>query len=218
VELLSVIKARSIGLFDINELNPRGKSIAPEFLDWLKDSYGFSKVPSSINDLDATKALAFLGGSFQVSTENSIDVELRIYTDGFVADTRSSTKDSNAFLDAVLKSAAKRFKLSYKPEIIRKRMYLSELNLKSDRASLSDQSAKLKAFADKLASVFSGQVQLSGIGFWTDHTTPTGFSVFRFERKINTAFSEHRYYSVASLQTDDHMKLLDELEDALTKK
>jgi hypothetical protein len=32
---------------------------------------------------------------------------------------------------------------------------------------------------------------------------------------LNAAFSEHRYYAAVPLQTDDHLKLLDELESIL---
>jgi hypothetical protein len=202
----------------MNDLNPRGKVIALELLEWLRDSYSFSKAPSAINDLDETKALTFTGGSFRVDADDTIEVGLRVYNDGFVADTRSSTKESDAFLDNVLRSAAKKFKLSYKPEIVRKKNYLSELNVKSDEAALNDYDAKLRGFADKLSSSFGGKVELCSLGFWTDHTTPQDFSSFRFERKYNTSFSEHRYYTMAALQTNVHLKLLNELEDVLAKK
>jgi hypothetical protein len=216
VELLSVARARSIWLFDPNDLNPRGRSVATELQGFLKNTYSFSKVPSSPSDLDETKALAFLGGRYPVTPGNFVDIDLKLYNDGFVADTRSSTRDTDAFIDDALKLAAKELGLNYRPEIIKKRIYLSELNLKSDRVSLDEQTVKLKAFADTLSSLFGGQVELSGIGFWTDHTSPPGFSSFRFERKLNTAFSENRYYSLASLQTEDHLRLLDQFEALLT--
>jgi hypothetical protein len=134
-----------------------------------------------------------------------------------MADTRSSTRDTDAFIDDVLNLATKELGLNYEPRIIRKRIYLSELNLKSDRVSLNDEIVKLKTFADALSASFGSQVELSSIGFWTDHASPPGFSSFRFERKLNTAFSENRYYSLASLQTEDHLRLLDEFEALLIK-
>jgi len=214
MELLSVIRARAIWLFDINDLNPRGKRIAPEMLEWLKECYSFSKVPSSIDDLDETKALAFLNGSFQIIPENTISVDLRVYNDGVVADSRSSTKDSDKFIDEVLRSATKQFDLVYSPEMIRKRLYLSELNVRC-KSTLQRLNPKLKAFGDKISPLVNGDVELCSIAFWAEQKTTAPFSLFRFERKLNAAFSEHRYFAAAPLQTDDHLKLLDELESIL---
>ena len=129
MELLSVVRARSIRLFDANDLNPRGKRIHPELLGWLKETYGFSKVPSSAVDLDETKALAFIDGSFQISSGIFISVDLKIYNDGVVVDTRSSTKDGDEFIDQMLRSMTKQFDLPYSPELFRRRLYLSELNV-----------------------------------------------------------------------------------------
>jgi len=214
MELLSVIKARSIWLFDANDLNPRGKRIYPELLSWLKECYNFLKIPSSLDDLDETKALAFLNGSFQTSPENIIGVDLKIYNDGVVVDTRSSTKDNDKFIDEMLSSAAKQFDLVYSPEMIRKRLYLSELNVRCKR-TLQDLNPKLKAFTDKISQLVNGEVELCSIGFWAEQNTPAPLAPFRFERKLNAEFSEHRYYAAAPLQTDDHLKLLDELENIL---
>jgi hypothetical protein len=150
MELLSVIRARSIWLFDFTDLNPLGKRIYPELLGWLKDSYNFSKVPSSSVDLDETKALAFLGGSFQVSPENLIGVDLKLYNDGVVVDTRSSTKDSDEFIHEMLTTAAKQFDLVYSPEMGRKRLYLSELNVRC-KSTFQGLNPGLKTFTNKIS-------------------------------------------------------------------
>jgi len=216
MELLSVIKARSIWLFDGNDLNPRGKRIHPELLGWLKDTYRFSRVPSSIDDLDETKALAFINGSFQISPENIISVDLKVYNDGVVVDTRSSTKASDEFIDEMLTSMINQFDLAHSPEIIRKRLYLSELNVRC-KGSLPSLNPKLKPFADKISRLVNAEVELCSIGFWPGQKTTAPFSPFRFERKLNAEFSENRYYAAAPLQTDDHFELLNELETILVE-
>jgi hypothetical protein len=122
MELLNVATARAVWLFDVNELNPRGKSFFSDLLEWLKDSYRFEKAPSSITDLDKdTNGWNFMRGSFQVADEMFVDVNLRIYTDGLVADTWSSTRDSEAFLDDAMNSACEEFHLAYKPQTVRKK-------------------------------------------------------------------------------------------------
>jgi hypothetical protein len=215
MELLNVLRARSIWLFDINDLNPHGKRFGPEMLSWLKETYKFTKIPSSVDDLDETKALAFLNGGFQVSPENTIVVELKIYTDGFVADTRSSTKDTDRFIDDVLSSAAKQFDLVYRADIIRNKLYLSELNVRY-KGSLQTLNPKMQAFTDKISHLINGKVELCGMGFWAEQKTSGPFSPFRFERKIDAPFSQQRYYSAAPLPTQEHLGLLEELEKVLS--
>jgi len=219
MELLNVITARSAWIFDINELNPRGKSLYPDLFDWLKDAYHFQKFPSSVTDVDETKALAFSQGEVQVREEIFVAVELKIYTDGLVANTWSSTQDTDAFLDDVLKSAASEFNLAYKPEIIRRRQYLSELNVKSLKNPVGVNPV-LAQFANKITELLPLGVKLSyefaGVTFLPiQGIAPVSISPFRFERKLNTLPEEHKYYSTAPLHTGDHLKLLDWFESNL---
>lgn len=216
MEISNVIKARSIWLFDINELNPSGRSLGPEFLFWLKNHYNFSKAPSSINEVDDTKALAFFGGRFEFTAEDSVDVDFKLYNDGVVADTRRSTKASDQFIENLLSAAAKLYKLNYGPDIVRRKLYLSELNLKSDR-HLETTCAGFKLFGDKLSDALGRKFELSSVAWWTDPETPNRNVQFRFERKLGAAFSEQRYYSSAPMQTEDHLKLLLELENILVE-
>jgi hypothetical protein len=217
VELLSVQRARSVWLFDLGEVNPRGKSIGEDLLQWLADAYHFSKVPSSPTDLDESKALAFLGGSFQIREEVFIDVELRVYNDGFVGDTRSSTEDTDKFLEDVLQTFSKEFSLPVRPDLIRKKLYHSELNVKTDK-SLSFLNLRLTNFAKELAEFIGVQpaaVEPAGITFWADFLGNPQSSDFRFERKLGIAFEMQRYWSKAPVQTSQHLKLLNTLEAIL---
>lgn len=218
MELLNIVRARSVWLFDITDLNPRGKNVEEDLIVWLKDAYSFSKAPSSPQDLDESKALVFTGGNFQARDEYFINVELRIYSDGVIADTRSSTEDSDAFLKDVLESVTKEFHLSYSPEIIRKKLYTSEVNVRT-KCNLNRLNPKLTELNQKFGTMIGrDQVELAGISFWTDQVIlqPQVPLQFRFERKINTPFSENRYYSSAPVQTSQHLELLTDLEKIIT--
>ncbi|MGC1416473.1 MAG: hypothetical protein WA817_14400 [Candidatus Acidiferrum sp.] len=218
MELLNVIKARSVWLFDINDLNPRGKAVFPELIEWLKDNYSFSKVPASPADYDETKALAFLDGHFQVKEEIFISVDLRIYSDGLIADCRSSTADSDEFLMDVMDSAKQEFTLAYGSDIRRRTVYGSELTVRSER-NLNALNAHLTEFCARLSALTNTQsrapFETFGISFALDPSTPTGLLQFKIERKINTPLSEGRYYSIAPLKTEEHLALLDEFEGLL---
>lgn len=222
MELISVQRARSMWFFDSYELNPRGKDIGSDLLDWLKDAYQFTKSPSSPSDLDETKGLVFTGGQFQAREEIFLAIELRIYNDGVIADTRSSTDDTDLFLADVFQSAAKEFSLPYRHEIIRKKMYVSELNVRTDR-KLTTINPRLTEFASKLSELqgmrslpgTTSLVELCGLSFWADGAPNPTVQSFRFERKHGTGFSEDRYYSIAPLRTTNHLKMLEDLETIL---
>ena len=213
MELVSVATARVAWLFDIAELNPRGKSIFPEILEWLEEEYHFEKAPKSATDLDDSKALSFSRGTFQVQEEIFVDVELKIFSDGLVAHTWSSTRNSEAFLDNILKSAADEFNLTYKPEIVRRKICLSELNVRSSK-ELIGINPKLAQIAEKVSELLPKNIKLAyefaGLAVWPiQGVSNTSIAPFRFERKLNTSPDEHKFYSTAPLHTDEHLELLD---------
>jgi hypothetical protein len=222
MKLISVTGARSIWLFDINDLNPRGKDVNSELLDFLKEAYFFSKVPKSPTDLDPTKkSLKFEGGRFQIKEEIYISVNLEIYNDGFVADSRSSTRDTDKFVEDLLSLAAKEFSLSYDPSMIRSKMHVSELTVRMDTV-LFDLNPKLVNFANTISAMCGLEVppfECTLLGFATDlaesRLKPSGFAI---ERKLGAPFSEKRYYTKAPVHTDEHQELLIELERILSNK
>jgi hypothetical protein len=213
MELLNVITARSVWLFDLAELNPKGKSVFPELLDWLKDTYDFEKSPKSVDDVDETKALVFSRGHYQAKEEIFVYVvELKVYTDGLVANTQSSTKDTDAFLNDILTTSGQEFSLTYKSEMIRKRLYLSELNVRSQK-NLGGVNPHLDDFASRISKAGGHQFEFAGLSFWPRQAIPpTAISAFTLERKVNTDRNENKYFSRAPLHTEDHFNLLQEIE------
>src|SRR5271165_1756578 len=172
MKVLSVMSAKAIWLFDINDLNPRGKDFMPELLEWLKDNYHFDKVPTSLDDVDPnTKSWKFERGRFQIKEEIYITIDLEIYNDGFVGNSRSSTRDTDAFLEDLLSLAAKDFSLAYSPDMIGTKMYVSELNVRLDSV-LFDLNPKLAGFANTINSLCGlptvPPYEPSGIVFNTD--------------------------------------------------
>jgi hypothetical protein len=220
MKLISVGSARSVWLFDINDLNPRGKDVNSDLIDWLKDAYFFDKAPTSPNDLDPEKkSLIFERGRFQIKEEIYISVDLEIYNDGFVANSRSSTRDTDEFMEDVLSLAAKEFSLSYDPAMIRTKMHTSELTVRLD-SPLFNMHPKLVDFANTISTMSGLAVppfECTTLGFSTDlavsHLKPSSFIL---DRKIGAPFSENRYYSKAPVHTDQHQELLAELEHILS--
>ncbi|MGH9790430.1 MAG: hypothetical protein ACRD5W_04400 [Candidatus Acidiferrales bacterium] len=209
MELLNVVTARSAWLFDIAELNPRGRDMTA-LIYWMREKYSFQQAPKSGTDVDDTRALAFKLGTFrQVHV-----ADLKIYNDGVIATTISSTDDTDSFLEDALRSAATDFGLAYRPQTVARKLYQSELNVRSDK--MLNLNPKLPEFAAKISKVYpSGNVQFdfAGVGFWPDLIfTPLANMPFVFERKNNTLPQDRKYFSKAPLETKKHLALLEEFE------
>ena len=155
-------------------------------------------------------------GSFEARPDEYVDVTFTVYNDGLTADTRSSTKDSEAFLEQVMDFVSKgNFGLVYDPSMIHRKAHLSEIIVHTEK-TLYSINPKMAQFEKRLNELSSGKLptfHLSGITFRSDQTTPAAASPFQFERRVNVPFSENRYYSAAPFATEDHMALLREFEE-----
>jgi len=218
MEVLNIVKARSIWLFPIAEMNPKGK-YTPDIFTWIKDRYEFEKIPASAVDLDEGGALVFSRGRFTSMEGFVIRIELKVYNDGILTETISSTRDSDSFTEDLLQSCMKKYDLVFNPEMIRAKLYLSEINFRSVK-SLFNINKRLSEFVTKIEGLMPNNTkvnyEIGGLHFWPGPTIsklePLKFIV---ERKLNTLPEENKYFSSAPLHTDNHLGLLKELEDIL---
>jgi hypothetical protein len=219
MKLLSVKQARSIWFVPFVDLNPRGLNLHT-LIRPIVEKYKFVIIPTKSEELDLSKGVKFEGGSFQKDLKEEISVNFTVFNDGIVTDTRSSTEHSDAFLEQFFNWMTEDFGLTPFKEVLRSKVYLSELWVKTDK-SLNYLNPKLEKFAKRLTSLIVGhehhpiKFETSGIYFWTNPTITNPPGPFRFERAGDFPFDENRYYSTAPLQTDIHLEMLDELESIL---
>lgn len=221
MKIFNVVAARSTWLFDLADLNPKGKSLFPDMIEWLKDTYNFKDAPNpeTVPTADNKNGLPFKRGEYQAREEVFVAVEVTLFDDGLVANSSSSTEDTDRFLENLISTATSEFSLVFDPQIIRRRLYLSELNVRLDNP-LSNLNPKLTQFANKLSSmarsVISSDFEVAGFSLMSDVTNAVykvpGFAI---ERKLNAPFNENRFYTKAPLQTEEHISMLKELENIL---
>jgi len=220
MKLHSVGIARSVWLFDINELNPSGKSIFPEAFLWLGEKYSFQTFPKAVADLDQEKkGYLFKAGKFQIDIE-PITINFSIYNDGFVAETYASTEKGDALLEDILRSAASKFGLTYRPDMIRTKQYVSEVNVQLEH-SFRNLNPKFATFCETISGLFSRNnlpaFEITGMIFSPDTSAssykPPGFLL---ERKTGVPFSENRFWSKSPFTTSDHLRALTEFERLLS--
>jgi hypothetical protein len=103
---------------------------------------------------------------------------------------------------------------------VRKKLYVSELNVETDHRLMVMMNPKLAKLSNLLAALVptgsATSYEAAGIAFATDPKDGAPLINFRFERLVKTPFAENRYFSAAPVQTDDHLKLLENLEELLT--
>lgn len=211
MKLLTVIIARSIWLFPIADWNPRGRSMIPVFFS-LVERYKFIKYPS-INEIDWQKGIKFEDGTFTTNAGENLTVTLTVYPDGVTADTRSSTQDSDEFLNSALNVLGDDFHYVPYETILRKKVYLSELHVRMEQP-ISGIHRGLERFIHEVSTTlpYENVSFRMGITFATDSTHPGTQLQFRIEPAAGFPFSENRIYSHAPVQTDIHLGLLQKFE------
>jgi len=217
MKVLQHLGARATWLFDTADLNPKGKSLFPDLLDWLKETYRFEQAPKSLPPEGENKGLEFKKGEFQTEEEMFVNVDLTVWNDGLVANSSKTTEDTDKFLGDVLRNATTEFSLTFDPNMVRRKLYISELNVKIDEP-FAKLNHRLADFAEKLSALLPDARPFSagGISFWTDTTfNVTKLPPFGIERRVNAPFSENRFYTKAPLQTHQHIELLTEFEEIL---
>jgi len=174
------------------------------------ERYGFSTAPAHTRDY-VENAWQFLDGKFANRQDIPVTVVLKVFNDGLVSETRSSTNDSEAFLADALTAAVKELGLTFTGSMVHRRIYVSELNLACDK-NLSDIHPNMRAFLDVLSEAIGTKCEPTSIGFGGD---PAAQPTFRFERRVGIPFSQNYYWSLASLTTNAHIDILERLERLL---
>lgn len=221
MKLLNIHTARAIWLFPLNDLNPTGQSIGQEGFDKIGEKYKFQVVPTSVTAQEARKKnepVQFSAGEFTSRSGKTIAIDLKIYTDGMIGESRSNTIDTDAFLRDFFAWAPTALGFPKTDVPIRRTMYVSEMYVECTHeitAINPNMNKFIKLLSEAVPSGSSKSYELSGLHFSTDPKDGPPLVDFKFERQINTPFGHHRYFSAAPIHTDDHLELLQHLEKLL---
>lgn len=215
MKILSVRVARSVWLFPTDYINPNGSSVIP-VIEGVIDRYSFLVHPSLAEVFNSENmSLELKAGTFIRQDNIPVHVSLSVYRDGMVADTQSSTMDSDLFLEDVLTFLSDSFDMAPYSELPINRTYLSEIHFTLDQtpdlfSDLTDSFIKKSSSyinSDKL-----GKFQFMGFWLATDPGLSNNPSSIRVERVIDVPFNENRYLSSGQIKTSEHIELLEGLE------
>jgi hypothetical protein len=220
MEVAAVLLARAMAYVESSELNPQAGVFYPNLVRAIVARYNFQKFPQKPEDFDEAKGVVFAEGRLG----DSVIEQLAIYTYGIILDTRTSTQESRRLLEEGLQWASKEMGLVYKPSMIKRWQYASNLIFYS-KVPLTGVHSAFQKVADSLtrtAAELTGEklkYELVSFGVNYDQLNRKHpFGSFSIQRRENVPFSENKYFSDAPLPTDVHMKLLEQFEADISNK
>lgn len=218
MQLSAVMLARVMGFIDVSELNPKGKAFFPDVAMQIVERFSFQGYPQKVEDFDEQK-----GVTFDYGTWNGVNVaKLIIYWNGILLDTQSSTDDSERILHEALSWSHDRFGLSYDPAMVKRKRHVSNLTFYSE-APMTGTSEAIGSLCDQVGKAAAEVTGTSApylpteltVDFERHGTIP--FAPFRIQRRVETPFSENKYYSEAPFTTGLHLEILEQFEKALLR-
>ena len=210
MDIVKIQLGRAVWLFDTQELNPRGVSIYPDLIIGFCKRYQFATVPQ-LDEIQPGKSMYFKQGQF-CHESTTINVDLELHGDGFVAETRHSTEAASSFLQDFMDWCQSTIGVVSSPRIVTKRIYRSELivSLNANRDTLNEKFAQ---FAALVSEVTNAPSLVSGIQFGSQES-PAAFLV---ERRVgsNILLKDNYYISNAWISTYQHIELLRRFEELM---
>ncbi len=214
MKLLSISSARAIWLIPTNFVNPSGLFILP-IIAAIKERYQFRSSTIDKPPANDNEGIKFEAGAFS-SDEGELLVNLTIHNDGFVAETRSSTKYSDLFLEDLMNWSAQQYRLADYRSLDIKKIYANEVYVQFDK-SVGLFNEKLSPFFESISNLvgdkYTGPLGFTGLTLGTDMTRSPRALNFKIERQTNTALEENKFYSFAPIQTEPHVQILEQLEE-----
>jgi hypothetical protein len=211
MEIVRVVLARAVWLFDTQELNPRGVATYPDLYVAFGKRYQFTTLPKP-EDIHAGGSVYFKQGKFPFEA-SSIAVEFELHNDGLVVNTRHSTEAADGFLQDALAWCAEQFSIKYPANLVKKRIYRSEL-IVSMSPQLDALATKIGQFAAAIATTIpTNAAGLTGLQFGS-HEVPAAFYVER--RAGNVPFDDNHYLANAWTTTSRHLALLESFEQIMS--
>lgn len=214
MEISAIILARVLYFIESLELNPRGRLFYPDLVSALVEQCGFQKFPQSIQDFDETKGIEFASGKWG----NTVIEAFKIYNTGLQVDTRASTAESERILREALEWAISKLGVVYRPSMLSRKAYVSDLVFRTEVPILNGYSP-LSKLCDRAHAALV-EVSRDNVPWQPVMLTMQSEGVprkpihapFTIQRRNEAFFSENKYFSEAPLPTDVHIRLLEQFE------
>jgi hypothetical protein len=219
MKLVATEGGRILDHVPLEEMRPPGGIFVPDLIRAIVERYQFVAPPPNL--ADAIKSGAkFEHGKFVHGDMTAVIKELAIYADGVIGGS-FNTDLADLILDDFFAWATTTFKLRERPGPVH-RTYTSGVFVEFEK-EIEPAIGKMATVCEMLSGALKSsygwdyKYNATRLAFAVDPMTTTQYRITNFilERKLQSPFSENRYYSVAPLRTSDHLKLLEMIEREL---
>jgi hypothetical protein len=215
MRLSAVTRARALAIVELDELSLGGKIRFLDCIPPIVERYNFAVYPQKQEEFDlADKGVKFQSGK---AGEFAIDT-LAIYSGALYVDTFASTDVSKQIIEEMLEWGAGAFGLTYSHGMIKKWGYISDIVFYTDFPLLAAMSTPAQNLSKKVSEVtkelWNGlEYQPVNLSIGHDPTVRKNAIASLFiQHRVNSSFSENKYFSEAPIPTDLHVKFLEEFE------
>ncbi len=219
MKISAVLLARFMAWVEVADLNPHGQLFFPSLVEAVVSRYGFQKFPQKYEDFNEEKGIVFESGFY-----DGVQIEkVTIYTFAIVLDTRASTDDSERLFNNMMSWAAAEFKITYDPDMITRKAYISTLTFFSDipfiiRCVSNPVRRACEVLSAHVDQQFGNELEYTPTNLVIGHDVlkrKYGLASFTIQRRNEAPFEENKYFSEAPLPTKFHIKMLEILETEL---
>lgn len=212
MELISIERSKLVSLFFVS--NSQGQPLLDQIASAIVARYQFATFPTKIEELSSDK-ITFSHGNFNNKRIDHVEV----FSDGIIVTAKSNSQVVEDFLSDLLSFTESEFGLKRVESHTYNKIFESQLIFKTEKRILGllDGFKNIELTLNAmLKSTTNSNIQMEHFGFSiaADNTTISGLKpiVFRLERKQDASFDSNLYFAAAPLKTDDHIKILEQIE------
>ena len=217
MEIVSLDSGRTTWLFPVEEILPLGGGDGPALVAAVAERYKFSHPPANPTKEEVDKnGLKFVGGQFAIGVARAPIIEFTVFNDGIVA-VSLSTEQSEAFLQDVYEFLLSNFNFrKISSEVRKANLSTVVIEFKTSLNGLiNGHEADLIARHLNKVDGTNYPIELSRVDFALNKDPefrPPHIPRLTIEKRANTPFSQHRYYSAAPIHTREHLEILQQIE------
>lgn len=190
---------------------PEGQTYLPSLLSAIVERYGFVERPS----IEQILSRPGEGALFKQGQFRNTAFDIVAYDDGLILESRSNSRILEVIYSDLRSWMFDEFGLEEVEYTKANRNYESAVVVETSSdvvRRFSDFQYLSRQISERLRDTngVTAKYEFFGFNLSIDPLLFTGVkpAVFRFERKVGSEYSFNHFFSVAPLQTDDHMSLL----------
>lgn len=224
MNIVSLESGRTTWLFPTEEILPLGGADGPKIIAAISSKYKFTHPPENpTREVIEKNGLKFAGGQMVRKGKIANIIEFIVFDDGIVS-ISTSTENAEAFLQDIYTFLVSEFAFREITSDVKK-ANLSTVVVDFE-TSLNDLVQGRKAEIDLIGKHLNSidntdfPVELARVDFVLNKDPefrPPNIPRLMIEKRANTPFSQHRYFSSAPIHTAKHLEILEQIERGLLK-